>query len=86
MNKTFDRSLLYSDSDSLIYEIRGEDFFEKIADNPMMQNHSDFSCYPNGNPVHCDTNMLITLKFKDDMAGEVIREFIGLKPKMYSIV
>ena len=26
------------------------------------------------------------LKFKDEMAGKVIREFVGLKPKMYSIV
>ena len=29
---------------------------------------------------------MITLKFKDEMAGKVIREFVGPKPKMYPIV
>ena len=52
----------------------------------MLLNHFDFSNYPNNSPLHCDTNKIITLKFKDQMAGKVIREFISLKPKMYSIV
>ena len=86
MKKTFDCSLLYSDTDSLFYEIRGQDFYEKIADDPMLQNHFDFSNYPKDSPLHCDTNKMITLKFKDEMAGKVIREFVGLKPKMFSII
>ena len=52
----------------------------------MLQNHFDFSNYPNDSPLHCDTNKKITLKFKDEMARKFIREFVGLKPKMYSIV
>ena len=83
MKKTFDCSLLYSDTDSLFYEIRGQDFYEKIANDPMPQNHFDFSNY---SPLHYDTNQKITLKFKEEMARKVIREFVGLKPKMYSIV
>ena len=86
MKKTFDCSLLYSDTDSLFYKIRGQDFYEKTANDPMLQNHFDFSNYPNDSPLHCDTNKMVTLKFKDEMAGKVIREFVGLKPKMYSIV
>ena len=29
---------------------------------------------------------MVTLKFKDELAGEPIEEFVGLKPKMYSIL
>ena len=28
---------------------------------------------------------MVTLKFKDELAGKVMQEFVGLKPKMYSI-
>ena len=86
MKKTFDCSLLYSDTDSLFYEIRGQDFYEKRANDPTLQNHIEFSNYPNDSPLHFDTNKMITLKFKDEMAGKVIREFDCLKPKTYSII
>ena len=29
---------------------------------------------------------MVTLKFKDELAGEPIEEFVGLKPTMYSIL
>ena len=85
MEKTFDFWLLHSDTYSLFYEIRAQDFYEKIENDPLLQNHFDFSNYPDDCP-HCDTNKMVTLKFKDEMAGKVIRELIGLKPKIYSIV
>ena len=86
MKKTFECSLLYSETDSLFYEIRGQHFYEKIANNPMLQNQFDFSDYPNDSLLHCDSNKMITLKVKEEMAEKVIREFVGLKPKRYSIV
>lgn len=39
-------------------------------------NNSD---YPENNKFHYKTN-----KFKDEAAGSVIKEFIGLRSKMYS--
>ena len=86
MKKTFDCPLLYSDTNSLFYEIRGVEFFEKTADDPMLHSHFDFSNYPNDSFLHCDTNKMIALKFKDEMAGKFIRELVGLKPEIYSIV
>ena len=33
-----------------------------------------------------DSNVLVVGKMKDEMGGIVIDEFVGLKPKMYSIL
>ena len=84
MKKTIDCSLLYSDTDSLFYEIRGKGFCEKIAINPMLQNQS--TNYANDSSIHCDTRKMFILKFKKEMAKKVVREFVGLKPKMHSMV
>ena len=51
----------------------------------MLPNHFDFSNCPNDSLLHCDTYKMITLKFTDEMAGKVIREFVSLRPKMYSV-
>lgn len=85
MKKTFDCSLLYSDTDSLLYEIRGCDFYKKVASDNVLKANFDFSNYPVDNPLHDNSNKMVTLKFKDEMGGKIIKEFIGLKPKMYSI-
>ena len=84
--KTFDCSLVCSDTDFLFYEIRGQDFYEKLANDPMLQNHFDFSEYSNDSSLPCDTNKIILLKFKDEMAGKVVRDFVDLKPKLYLMV
>ena len=64
--KTFDCSLLYSDTDSLLFAIRGEDFYQKITNDRMLQNHVDFL---NDGLLHCDTNKMITPNFKDEIGG-----------------
>ena len=68
----------------LLYEIRREDFIEELANDPKQQNNFDFSHYPNDSPLPCDINKLSTLKFKNEIPGKFIREFFGLKLKMYS--
>ena len=42
MKKTINSLVLYSDTNSLLHEIRREEFFEKTASEPMLQNHFDF--------------------------------------------
>jgi hypothetical protein len=57
-----------------------------------MADQFDFSDYPKDHPVckalgdKADANMKIPGKFKDECNGAVIAEFIGLHPKMYSIL
>jgi len=46
----------------------------------------DFSDYPRGHPNHSIENKKVVGKFKDKCYGRPITEFVGLRPKMYSIL
>ncbi|GET54115.1 hypothetical protein RIR_jg31686.t2 [Rhizophagus irregularis DAOM 181602=DAOM 197198] len=81
--------LCYTDTDSLLVQIQTEDINADLID---MADQFDFSDYPKDHPVRealgdkADINMKIPGKFKDECNGAVIAEFIGLRPKMYSIL
>ena len=49
------------------------------------KDHYDFNDYPKDNQYHDDSNKKVIGKFKDEANGIPISEFIGLRPKMYSI-
>ena len=75
--------LLFTDTDSFCYWIpTEEDLYKKIKDNPRF----DFSNYPIDHPNFDDKYNLIPGKMKDEMGGELILEFCGLRSKMYSIL
>ena len=78
--------ILYSDTDSLLYEIKHTDFYQELAFNKRFADHFDLSNYPKEHRLYNEDNKMVTLKFKDELAGVPIQEFIGLKPKMYSIM
>ena len=46
----------------------------------------DFSDYPKNHPCYSETNKKVVGKFKDECAGKVISEYVGLRLKMYSIL
>ena len=84
MKQNFDCKLLYSDNDSFVYEVQTEDFFADIESKQLTQLF-DFSNFPRNHPQYDGSNAKVTLKFKDEMAGRTVSEFVGLKPKLYSI-
>ena len=86
MKKHFNCFVLYSDTDSLLYEIKHTDFYEELATNEELRQHFDLSKFPTDDFLSNVENKMVTLKFKDELAGESIEEFVGLKPKMYSIL
>ena len=45
----------------------------------------DFSNYLPKSKYYDDLNKLAVGKMKDETAGFAIKEFVGLKPKMYSL-
>ena len=73
--------LLFTDTDSLTYEIEAEDVYKDFWNDKDMFDNSN---YPESSPYYCNANKKIIGKFKDEACGIPITEFIGRKSKMYS--
>ena len=82
--KKFDCSLLFTDTDSLVYEIRGADsvYDEVFRDKELF----DFSECDKKSVYYGLSNKQVIGKMKNEMSGKIIAEFVGLRSKMYSIV
>ena len=76
--------LLFTDTDSLMYEIETEDFYKDISGD--VKNRFDTSDYPDNHPSGIPTgcNKKVLGMFKDEVVGECIKEFVGLRAKLYS--
>ena len=75
--------LLFTDMDSLTYEIEAEDVYKDFWNDKDMLDNSE---YLESSPYYCNVNKKIIGKFKDEACGILITKFIGLKSKMYSYV
>ena len=64
-----------------MYEIKSEDTYEDFSNNKEM---FDFSNYSPRSKYYDNSNKLVVGKMKNETAGVVIEEFVGLKSKMYS--
>ena len=76
--------LLFTDTDSLAYEIKTKDFYKDI--NPDIEERFDTSDYPTNHPFGFKTglNSKVLGMFKDEACGKQIVEFVGLRAKLYS--
>ena len=75
--------LLYTDTDSLLLEIDTEDVYRDMVAHAGLYDTSD---YPREHPLHSVENKKVLGKMTDECAGRRIAEYIGLRPKMYSIL
>ena len=75
--------LLFTDTDSLTYEIEAEDVYKDFWNDKDILDNRD---YLESSPYYCNVNKKIIGKFKDEAFGIPITEFIGLKSKMYSYI
>ena len=76
--------LCYMDTDSLVYEIKTEDFYADIVDD--VEEMFDTSGYDKKNPRPlpiCLNKKVIGL-MKDELGGKIMTEFVALRPKLYS--
>ena len=78
--KREDIDLLFTDTDSLCYEIRKTDIFEIIKDN---KDYFDLSDYPKDDILYDKTNKKVIGKFKNESIKQ-ITEFVGLRAKLYA--
>ena len=75
----FDAKLLFTDTGSLVYEVKTEDVYEDFC---LDKNFFDSSDYPlNSKFFDC-----VIKKVIGKMKGRKISEFVGLKSKMYSSI
>ena len=73
--------LLYSDVDSLLYEIKHVNFFEELAPNKNLHQYFDLSNYPTDHLMYNDENTSATLNIKDELAGEPREHLLGKNQK-----
>ena len=82
LKKEFDAELLFTDTDSLTYEIKSENVYEEFL---KWKNLFDFSNYPRDSKIFDERNRKVIGKMKDEFGRVTVAEFVGLKSKMYSM-
>ena len=75
--------LLFTDTDSLCVSIETEDVYKDMVE---MHHHLDCSEYSSDHFLYSTKNKKVLGKFKDEMNGALIHEYVGLRAKMYSIL
>ncbi|CAB3976958.1 Hypothetical predicted protein [Paramuricea clavata] len=78
--------LLFTDTDSLMYEIKTDDVYEDFKRIGEEKDCWDNSDYPKDSPYYSAHNKKVIGKFKDEAGGVPVIEFVGLRSKMYSYV
>ena len=84
--------LCYMDTDSLVYHIKTEDFYADIADD--VEERFDTSGYCSDHlgaggagalrPLSIGLNKKVIGLMKDELGGDIMTEFVALRPKLYS--
>ena len=74
--------LLFTDTDSLTYEIKSKNVYEEFF---KWKDLFDFSNYSKDSKFFNETNKKVIGKMKDEFGGVIVDEFVGLKSKMYSM-
>ena len=74
---------MFTDADSLVYEIKTEDVHEDFY---LDKNLFDFSDYPLDSKFFDPINKKVIGKMKDEFKGKIINRCTGLKSKMYLLI
>ena len=75
--------LLFTDTNSLMYEMKTGDVYEDFSSNKKM---FDFSNYSTKSKYYDDSNKSVIGKIKEETGSVAIEGFVGLKPSMYSFL
>ena len=74
--------LCYMDTDSFVMNIKTNDFYKDIASD--VEKRFDTSNYACNRPLPTGKNKKVIGIMKNELGGEIITEFITLRPKTYS--
>ncbi len=75
-------TLLFTDTDSLCYEIKTDDFYEDISED--VNKWYDTSNYDEDHPLFSKNNKKVVGMMKNECGGKQIIKFVGLRSKLYS--
>ena len=73
IKRKFDAKLLFTNSDSLTYEIKAEDIYENAHEDKDL---FDFSNYPRGSKFYDPSNMNEICKMKEESEGKIIIDYV----------
>ena len=83
LNTFNDVNLLFTDTHSLVYEIKsGNVYDQRFKDKHLF----DFSGYSKNSVYYDDSNKKVLGKMKHELGGAEVVEFFGLKFKIYSLI
>ena len=74
--------LCYMDTDSMVCDIKTEDFYEDITDDVPAR--FDTSGYCPNRPLPVGLNKKVIGLMKDELGGKIITDFVAFRPKLYS--
>ena len=76
--------LCYMDTDSFVVNIKTKDFYKDISQD--VNKRFDTSNYTFDRPLRTGINKKVIGLMKDELGGDIITEFVALRPKAYSYV
>ena len=76
--------LCYMDTDSLVYDIKTEDFYEDIANDVEARFDTSGCSKTDVRPLPISLNKKVIGLMKDELGGKIMTEFVALRPKLYS--
>ena len=76
--------LCYMYTDSFVVNIKTKDFYKDIAEN--VKERLDTSNYIYDRPLPTGVNKKVIGLMKDELGGDIITEFVALRPKAYSYI
>ena len=75
-------TLCYIDTDLLVYHKKTKDFYTDIVDD--VEERFDTSGYSGNRPLPIGLNKKVIGLMKDELGGDIMTEFVALRPKLYS--
>ncbi|UYV63110.1 hypothetical protein LAZ67_2003164 [Cordylochernes scorpioides] len=81
---SFKISLCFTDTDSFLYHMTTPTSADLFSILDKIRDQLDTSDYPLSHPLYSQVNKKVIGKWKDELCGQIMTEFVGLKAKMYS--
>ena len=76
--------LCYMDTDSFVLNLRTKDFYKDISED--VKDRSDTSNFNCDRPLPIGVNKKVIGLMKDELGGDIITEFVALRPKAYAYI